>query len=475
MDKKNGRLKILFKDTGAFALGGLGSKILTFLLVPLYTNILSTSDYGVASLILTTVSLLFPILTLAISEGTLRFSMDRKQKKSEVLTISLLFNFGSLIVLFFAFLVIQKVSTTIVKYWWFFVFYYLGMALHDSLSQYLKGIGKTKLFAIQGVFHTFVLVIFNILFLVVFKMGLYGYLLATILGYFLTIIFIIFAGGIYKEVSKLHYNNRLMKEMLFYSFPMIPTIVAWWANSAIDKYVIVAIEGLQDNGLYSIAGKIPSILSVVTSLFTQAWQLSAINNCDDPDFEEYFNKIYYSYFVVSMCATSIFIMFNRILCGVLFSKGFYHAWIFVPFLLLSNEFSSLSGILASAFRAFKKTKTLFISTIVGAVVNLVLNVVLIKLIGTIGAAFATMFSFFVVWCIRMVSVQKLIRVKLPLFKTLTSFCISIVMALLFITSVSYEYVFAFSLFFILCLINIKEIVLIWKKMLDIIIRSIKKV
>ncbi len=468
------RLKNLFKDTGAFALGSLGSKILTFLLVPLYTNILSTAEYGVASIILTTVSVLFPIFTLAISEGTLRFAMDKNYRHSDVLSISLAFNFGSIILLFISFFIIQQVGTTIIDYWLYFILYYLGMALHDSLSQYIKGIGKTKLFALQGIIHTFFIVAFNILFLIVFDMRLEGYLLATILGYFCTILFIVIAGGVYKDFFHLGFNERLLKEMLFYSIPMIPTIIAWWANSAIDRYIIIAMEGYESNGLYSIAGKIPSILSIVTTLFTQAWQLSSIKSFEDDDFEGYFNNVYYSYFVVSILATSLLILFNKYLCALLFAKEFYSAWVYVPLLLLANEFSSLSGMLASAFRAFKKTKTLFISTLIGAIVNLLSNLVLIKSIGTIGAAFATMASFFIVWIVRMIFVQKLLHVRLPFAKTILSFASILIIVLVSTLSIEDSNIIAWSCFIFLCLINVKKIVALFSKSLSMLSKRMKK-
>ena len=84
------RYKKLFSDTAAFTISNCASKILVFLLIPLYTSVLTAEEYGIADLITNTVNVLYPLLTLCIMEATLRFAFDSGTSKEEVLFNSLL-------------------------------------------------------------------------------------------------------------------------------------------------------------------------------------------------------------------------------------------------------------------------------------------------------------------------------------------------------------------------------------------------
>ena len=83
------KYKMLFSDTVAFTISSFASKILGFLLIPLYTAVLSAEQYGVADLITNTVNVVYPIMTLSIMEATLRFAFDEKNNNTDVLNNSL--------------------------------------------------------------------------------------------------------------------------------------------------------------------------------------------------------------------------------------------------------------------------------------------------------------------------------------------------------------------------------------------------
>ena len=102
-----GKIKTLVKDTGLFAISTFGSQILVFLLTPLYTSILATEEYGIADLIFSTVVFVYPILTLAISEATLRFAIEKDENKNKVFTNSIWFVIMSTLLL----LILTPVST----------------------------------------------------------------------------------------------------------------------------------------------------------------------------------------------------------------------------------------------------------------------------------------------------------------------------------------------------------------------------
>ena len=185
MDKslKKKKYKTLFSDTVAFTISNFASKILVFLLIPLYTSVLSTKDYGIADLITNTINVLYPILTLCIMEATLRFAFDKSENKEEGLINSLIVVIASEILLILAMPIVQIISKQLYSYWCWFCFMYFGFNLQQVFSQYVKGIGKTKVFAISGVIQTLIVISINIIGLLIFKFGLYAYLLAISFGF----------------------------------------------------------------------------------------------------------------------------------------------------------------------------------------------------------------------------------------------------------------------------------------------------
>ena len=456
------KTKQLAVDTILFGISTFGSKILVFLLTPLYTAVLLTEEYGIADLINTTVNLIYPVLTLAITDATLRYSLDKDCSKRAVLGNSIVITILSLLLLIAFYPVISMLNSEITvqlsKYWGYFVVTYAMYNFHLCLSNFVKGIGKTKLFAIQGIVQTLTVILCNIYFLLIAKTELQeyllqGYLLSIIIGLAVPTVLMFFAGGLFKYIIPFKLDKKLLGEMLKYSIPMIPTLLAWSINLYINKYMLIGLlpagEGLSASGIFSVANKIPSLLTAVLSIFLQAWQLSAISNMNDSDESSYYTKVYSALDIVSLMGCLLIIPLSKIASTILFDQDYYSAWQYIPFLTLSAYFSCLSGFLASAFRAYKKTGQLFVSVSLGALVNVILNVVLIKAIGPLGAAIATASSFMITWIIRMTTIQRLVAVKTNLLKTIITY----VMVILSCCLISFDFADA-NLYHILLSIGI---------------------
>lgn len=451
------KYKGLAKDTGLFAISTFASKLLVFFLTPLYTSVLSTEEYGIADLVTTIINTIYPILTLSISEATLRFALEKDISKNEVLCTSILFIGISNILILFFYPLILALNEALVTYWWYFVITYIVFNIQNCFSNFIKGTEKTKLYAIQGIIQTIVIIICNILFLIVFKIGLRGYLISIILGYTIPFILMFFVGKIYLNLHPFRLNRNLIKEMLRYSIPMIPALLAWSINTSIDKYMITSMIGLSENGLYSAAHKIPTILTTVLSVFIQAWQIYAISNYQNPEASKNYSEIYNILNIFSIFACLGIIILSKPLAILLYAKSFFSAWKFVPLLTISAMFSSLSGFLAATYRAAKKTKSLFVSVIVGALINIVLNFILLRSLGTIGAAISTSVSFFVVWLIRFLLAQKMVKIVIPKFRTVATYILLFVMAILYMWELSITLIGACICACIILVMNFKEI------------------
>lgn len=414
-----GKYGYLVKNTLLFGISQFGSKILTLLLVRLYTDVLSTSEYGVADLIITTSNVLVYVFTLEIASAVLRFAIERKERQGEILTYGLLIDIIGTGVLFGLSIICSKLRIfPLPSYFYpFLVLYFFGSSFGTTLSNYLRAIDEVRSCAIAGIISTIVLLSGNILGLLVFQFGIYGYLVSLVLsplvGCFYMIMRVKKSGTLdLKSIC----DAQTRKEMRSYSIPLVFNGVGWWINNSLDKYFIIALLTSASNGIYAAAVKIPTILAVVQSVFSSAWNLSAIKEFDKDDADGFFQNTYAFYSGTLVLLISILILLNIPLAKFLFAKEFFIAWRCASILLISALFSALGAFLGSIFTAVKNSRIFAYSTITAAVINIVLNYVLICWIGLEGAAIATAISFAVMWLIRLICVKKIIRFRINIIR-----------------------------------------------------------
>lgn len=411
------KYKYLTKNTALFAISSFGSKILSFLLVPLYTNILTTSEYGIADVITTTGTLIMYICTLDVADGVLRYVIDRRDKKEEI------FSFGTRVLLYGSLLSLLTLAVIWqlgifnwpVGYYISTFLYFFFNATYDILSKYLRAIEKVRDVAIAGFISSAGVIVGNILFLLVFRIGMYGYLIALIMGPLLGTLYSIIRSGLRpSSFVQCTCEKTMQKEILCYCIPLIFNNLALWINAFLDKYFVTAICGSAENGVYAVASKIPTILATCYTIFSQAWTLSAIKEFDREDSDGFFGKTY-GLFNAAMCIVcSGIILFNIPLARFLYAKEFFVAWQYSSVLLVSVMFNSLTSFQGGLFSAAKENKTLASTTILSAVVNTVLNAIFIPVLGALGAAMATVAAYVVMWCARLIKSRQFIRMKITL-------------------------------------------------------------
>lgn len=426
------KYQFLFKNTLIFTISSFGTKLITFFLLPLYTNILSTADYGTADILSTTSSISVYIFTICMADAVLRFSIENieKSKKYFSCAIKVLLK-GSII---FACMIalawkLRILSWETPMYVLLFLEYFF-LALNQILSNYLRAIGKVKEVAIAAIITTACSVSANIILLVCLKKGVYGYLVATVIGYIASCIYCIRKTGVHFSELWIQQEKSIFLDMSKYSIPLVFNGIFWWISSGMNRYFIAGICGVEENGIYAVASKIPTILTTLSSIFSQAWNLSAIKEFDKDDKDGFFANIYTYYNAGLVLGCSGLVLFNIPLAKVLFAKDFFIAWEYSSILLLSSMFSALSLIPGSVFSALGKSKMYAVSTVVAGIVNLILNVITIPVWGVYGAAVSTAISFFLVWLIRMICAGKYIKWKLNLLRDAVAYVLLIVQTVL---------------------------------------------
>lgn len=407
------RSKFLFKNVGILTVSNFASKILVFLLVPLYTSVLSTEDVGIYDLAVSTATLLFPILTLNIVDAVMRFSMDASKSKEEIASIGLRIIVLSILPIIVFLYVISNLDIfqRIHGLEQYILFYYIFYALYQYLIQFSKGIEKVKFMGAAGVAATVTMIVSNILFLLVFKWGLTGFFVTNILSQAIPSCYLIIRIKLWDYIRFSRINNEVQKEMLVYCVPLIATVIGWWINHALDKYAVAFMVGVAANGLLSVSYKIPQIINTLQSIFIQAWQISAIKEYGGDDTSVFYGRAFIVINLLITAACSWLILLTKPLGHLLYQKEFFSAWQYVPFLLIASVLNSASGFLGPILSAKKDSKSMAMSALYGALANIIMNIVLIYFIGVQGATIATAISSFIIYWVRKRAVGNEIKIN----------------------------------------------------------------
>ncbi len=458
-----GKYKYLAGNIALFSISNFVSKILVFLLVPLYTNVLSTQEYGVADIFQVTLLLLVPAMTMNIGEAALRYGIEREKKRGSILRIGLKYTArGSAFVALVAGVSIFFVSEQIRWYLLMFIVLFAANACYEFLVLYFQGCECVNIVVVGSVFSTLVTIICNLFFLLVLRIGLNGYLFSQMVAYASAACLMLILSK-KQNRNKFLVDNDLEKEMITYSKPLIVYSTASWINNAADRYLVAGICGAAVNGVYGVAYKIPAILMVFQRVFAQAWQMSATKSYTEKNSDEFFTTMYQTYHAFMVIGCSGLILFVRWIAWFLFKKDFYEAWNMVPPLLISVIFGALTGFLGSICLAHKDSRAMGFATGIGALLNIVLNLIMIPKIGAMGAAIATAISYFIMYAIAYAVVKKYVTIKNRIIRDYVSYILLIVQAIVVIQSINPVYLINTVLFAGLIMMYIREIAEIFKK------------
>lgn len=415
-------------------------KSLGFLLLPVYTSYLSTEEYGIADVILTTSCLISPFVSLGMPGAIFRFNIENKDdyRPYRIATSIFVKNVLILILVLCAVYFLFQIKFLYL----FYLFLTTGFSLLSDINiSYLRSLEKMKLVSVCGVGSSFLTAFCNVLFIVVFNLGLYGFLLSSIVGYaFNYLVSGISIYGYRKKilsVNKLKGIKILRKEMLQFSIPTIFSGILWWVTSSSDRYFITWMCGSSANGIYSVAFKIPLIIVTIDAIFGAAWLNTLYDTYKTKEGKAYIIKVFngYSFLLCFLC--SFLIMTNKFLSNLLFSKEFYEAWKYVPILLISVVLSTSSNFLSTLLAVYKKTKISLNISIITALLNVSLNWILISITRSpLGAALATCLSFFVTYALNYKKSKNVSNIDFHTGKQLLMFIILCLQSALSITNES---------------------------------------
>ena len=461
------KYKRLLSNTATVGIGTLGSKLLVYLLVRLYTSVLTNEEFSIASNITEMATLLIPFISLGIGEAVFRFAMDKQYKQSEVFTqgfVAVALGAILLPIMAIIFLNIDYFDSYVPL----LILYILSSAIHTNCSQYIRAKALFRLYAIQGLLNTLLTIGLNILFLIPLDMGITGYVLSVAVADLLSSLFLFATAKLWRDISFKGLQKSTLKAMLLYSLPLIPTTISWWITNVSDRYMITFMQGDSVNGLYAAAYKIPTLLMVLIGIFNSAWKYSAVEERSKSDSAHFFSNVYHSFFTCLILVSGGIIAFSKVFSAMMFGEAFRAAWVYIPILTLAMAFSALSSFTGTIFIVEKKSRFSLYTALIAALVNVALNLALIPLfsgdtIGAMGAAIATLAAYLVMFALRLYFSTRLVPYRAYLWETGLNFLTLAAMAVTVTLEVPYWMLWQVVFGALLLLLNRKVIVTLLKQ------------
>lgn len=423
------REKNLAKNTIIITIGKICTQLITFFLLPLYTGILSTEEYGAVDLLNTLVSLLLPIVTFQVEQAVFRELIEvrgKNDKESRIISSAVITVIFQCIVYLIIFALISPFINNHYKF--FLATNVVANIFLSLLLQIARGFGDNKKYAFASFISALSTIIFNVLFLVVIKLGANGMLLGTMLGQIVATIYLFISLKLYKYLKVKDYKKEVIKSLWKYSLPLIPNAISWWVFNASDRVIASAFLGIDQNGILAASLKFSAVFITFYNIFNMSWTESISIAIKDDDVNDYFNRMLnivlrlFTAMGVGMIACMPFVF--PIMINEKFSAGYG----LVPISIVGSLFNVIVGLISVIYVAEKNTKAIASTSIVSAVINIIVHLVLIKFIGLYAAVISTFVAFFVMSIYRLMDASKrYFKIKIDM-----KFIIQSLIALIFV-------------------------------------------
>jgi O-antigen/teichoic acid export membrane protein len=395
-------LKRLGRHSAIYGLGGLVSRILATLLLPLYTHYLPPGSYGRVEIVTATTAVMAIVLQLGISSAFFRFYFDAKEQASKLTVIRTSFWFtmiSATIGLVFLLIFAGPVSHWIglghdpnlvragaVGLW--------AQTNYQQLTALFRVEERSVSYALASVANVLITVVAMVLFVAVFHWGAIGLVVGNFTG---TLIVYLILLAYRREQLGLEFDRELFRGMQKFGMPLVPSAVALWAIAFVDREFVVWYKGLAEAGVYSAALKIAGVVTFVMIAFRTAWPAFAYSIEDDRDAKRTYA------FVLTYLLT--FASWIALALGalapwwveLLTDPKFQRADRGVPLLAFAVSVYAGYTVLAIGSGRARRTQLNWVVTGSGAAVNVGLNFWLVPKYGMVGASISMLIAYVVIF------------------------------------------------------------------------------
>lgn len=408
MNKK----KELLKNTIIIFLGKFSTQFLTFFLLPLYTKFLDSSDYGTIDLIMTYITLFVPVLTIQYEMGTFRYLIDnRNNQKQQNKIIYNSFRFFLNITLLCLTIALLLPFVISIKNFYYITMCIVAMMYSNLLMQIARGLGKNIDYSITCFIVGISNIILNIVMIIVLKFDGKSILISSFLSNIIGALYLFIKLKIYKNISKKLTDSNITKDLIKYSWPLVPNTISWWLINASDRTIVTFLISSSANGIYAISTKFSAIISSILNIFNLSWTESASLHIDDDDRDEFFSNVDDDILRLMSSVCILLISFMPILFSIFINEKYIEAYKYIPINILASFFNCIVSIYSSIYVAKKMTKQVASTSFLAALINIVVDLVLIKFIGLYAAALSTAIAYIVMSIYRSIDLRKIIKIK----------------------------------------------------------------
>lgn len=405
------REKELFKNTLVLGFGSILPKLVSVITIPIITACLAKTEYGTYDLIQTLLSLLIPVSTLQIHSAAFRFLIDCRGdlvRSGGIITNICLVtcisaSLSAVLVSLGSYGLSSGVRIAV-------AICFFAETINVSMSQIVRGLSKNKLYSICSVLSAVVNGIGVVGLLLVTHQGLLGIIIAMATGNIVSAVVEIAAARIPQYIHPKYISRKMIKEMISYSWPMIPNNLSNWVLKVSDRLVITAFLGVEANAVYAVANKIPNLLSIAQGVLAMAWQENASMAVNDADAEAYYSSMFERIFSFLVGCTSVLIGFTPLMFALLIRGDYSDAYVQIPILILGMFFCTLSAFQGGIFVAHKKTKNVGITTLCAAGINLVIDLLFVRAWGITAGSVSTLAAYFALYIYRLKGCLKFQRI-----------------------------------------------------------------
>lgn len=425
MNKK----KQLAKNTLIIFLGKVCTQLISFFLIPLYTAYLATDEYGIVDLVQTYVTLLVPIITMELEMSIFRYLVDsRTDSTNTKKLISNNFYILRFCLSLFIILYLLVICFIDIPFKWIILVDIIVCVLSGNFLQVARGMGKITGFSISCILTGLTTVISNIILICFVGLKSEGMIISMALANGLCSLYLFIKLKLYKNIDFKLVDKKLIKDMYKYSLPLVPNGISWWIVNISDRTIISFVLGAGANGLYAISNKFPTIISSLSGVFNLSWSESAALHINSEDRDEFFTDItntvikLFTALGIGMLACMPFVF------PIMVNKQYADAYNYIPFLVIAIVFNVVICLYSQVYLAKKLSKQVATTAILGAIINILVNVVFIKSIGIYAAALSTTLSYFVMMVYRHFDLKKYINIKIEtslIIKSIIMFSITL--------------------------------------------------
>ena len=404
--------KQLMKNTIIIAIGKLSTQVISYILLPLYTAKLSPSEYGNYDFVCTLSLFLCPIITLLMEESMFRYLIDADSKIQRKRIIS-----QTIIYTFFGTVLFTILAAVIMNIWTEYSAAYITAIITFVISNILiglsnalsRGLGKIKLYSVSNFILGISTIILNIVFILGINAGAEGLLWANTIANSLTAIVIFAILKLPTYIGKL--NKPLMVDMIKYSVPLVPNSISWSIINMSNRLILTNMVNSAANGIYAMASKFPNIISVVYGYFYTAWKESAARIVKEDNKNDYYNSIYHDAKRFLYAITICLIAAMPFVFPIFINETYDEAYIYIPIIMIATYYSNLSSFYGGIFSAYKDTKIMGSTTIVAAILNVVIMCVFVNQFKIYAACFSMLIANLIVYFYRKKKLKKYIKLR----------------------------------------------------------------